>query len=143
MSILKKKKKKKNFLSVFFEAKFFMRKKHVFSNCITTCFLCILHDRYLVAIALESLKKKKSIHWIITPNPTPPLPAIHPACSDYTRSLLTTQLALAIFIFFHFLYDLSQIFTQVFTHILLHFVHKKEKSKICVNRRADPGSQIF
>ena len=37
-----------------------------------TCFLCILHDRYLVAIALESLEKKKSIHWTITPSPTLP-----------------------------------------------------------------------
>ena len=27
-----------------------------------TCFLCILHDRELVAIALESFEKKKSIH---------------------------------------------------------------------------------
>ena len=37
-----------------------------------TRFLCILHDRDLVDIALESLEKKNSTHWTITPPPTGP-----------------------------------------------------------------------
>ena len=70
--------------------------------------------RHYVTIALESLEKKKSIHWIITPSPStyPPLPAICLAQSDYKRSSLTTQLVYLSYNFF------------IFCPICLKFSHK-------------------
>ena len=58
-----------------------------------TRILCILHGKMLVAIGLETLEKKKinTLDHYLTPYR--PLLAVCPACSDYTRSLLTTQLA--------------------------------------------------
>ena len=57
-------------------------------------FLCILHDRYLVSIALESLEKKKSIHCgpLTHPLPSlacrpPGLPWLHPVTPNYSNCI--------------------------------------------------------
>ena len=75
-----------------------------------TRFLWILHDRHFVTIAIESLEKKKSIHWTITPPPT--LPCLPSARFNLTASVTPNYSTCISYNFF------------IFCPICLTFSHK-------------------
>ena len=79
-----------------------------------TRFLCILHDRHLVAIALESLQRKNQFIWPL-PHPIPSL-ACGPAGTIWLHSVTSnysTCISYNIFIFVRFVWNFHTIF---YTH---------------------------
>ena len=100
---------------------------------IATCFLCILHDRNFITIALECLKKKNQY---IGPLPHP-LPSL--ACRPlglFWLQAITPNYSTCISYNFIFCRICLKFSHKFFTHILIHLKYKKGKSKIFENKVA-------